>query len=175
MSKDTTDLLKVLAVTLVLFAGATLVMLYGIALLAQYGANLPMVGSLPLNAPPELIPLLADSRVFSTLAAVHVTATGLALLVSIQTVDMALLIAAKAVTVVIAALLGFAIGHMVYLQLTENTALNLNPLLPSLITLIGFLVLSTMLSVSALRGLGNLRFAVGVALVILGPLLLVWL
>jgi len=32
-----------------------------------------------------------------------------------------------------------------------------------------------MLSVPALRGLGNLRFAVGVGLVVLGPLLLVWL
>lgn len=175
MSQDTTDLLKVLAVTLVLFAGTTLVMLYGIALLAQYGANLPMVGSLPLNAPPELIPLLADSRVFTTLAAVHVTATGLALLVAINTLDMALLITAKAVAVVIAALLGFAVGHMVYLQLTENTALNLNPLLPSLVALIGFLVLSTLIAVPELRRLGNLRFVVGLALVILGPLLLIWL
>lgn len=50
MSQSTTDLLKVIAVTLALFAATTLVMLYGIALLAQYGANLPMVGSLPLNA-----------------------------------------------------------------------------------------------------------------------------
>lgn len=175
MSKDTTDLLKVIAVTLVLFAGTTVLMLYGIALLAQYGANLPMVGSLPLNAPPELIPLLADSRVFTTLAAVHVTATGLALLVAIGTVDMALLIAAKAVSVVVAALLGFAIGHMVYLQITENTQLNLDPLMPALLTLLGYLVLSTVLSVTNLRSLGNLRFVVGVALIILGPVLLVWL
>jgi hypothetical protein len=175
MSQDTTDLLKVIAVTLVLFAATTLAMLYGIALLAQYGANLPMIGSLPLNVPPELIPLLADSRVFSTLAAVHVTATGLALLVAFNTLDMSLLITAKAVAVVIAALLGFAIGHMVYLQLTENTQLNLNPLLPALIALLGYLVLSTALSVMALRRLGNLRFAVGLGLVILGPLLLVWL
>ena len=174
MSQDTTDLLKVIAVTLVLFAAATLVMLYGIALFAQYGANLPMVGSLPLNAPPELIPLLADSRVFTTLAAAHVTATGLALLVAIGTVDVALLIVAKAVTVVIAALLGFAGGHMVYLQLTENTALNLNVLAPSLVTLAGFLVLATILSVNRLRQLGNLRFVVGIALIVLGPLLLLW-
>jgi hypothetical protein len=174
LSQDTTDLLKVIAVTLVLFAAATLVMLYGIALFAQYGGDLPMVGSLPLNAPPELIPLLADSRVFTTLAAAHVTATGLALLVTIGTVDMALLIVAKAVTVVIAALLGFAGGHMVYLQLTENTALNLNVLAPSLVTLAGFLVLATILSVARLRQLGNLRFAVGIALIVLGPLLLLW-
>ncbi|ODT69691.1 MAG: hypothetical protein ABS75_15585 [Pelagibacterium sp. SCN 63-23] len=175
MSQDTTDLLKVLAVTLLVFAAGTLVMLYAIYLLAQYGANLPMVGSLPLTAPPELVPLLADSRVFSTLAAVHVTASGLALLLTSNTIDMALIIAAKAVSVVIAALLGFAGGHMVYLQLTEGTSLNLNPLLPALIALIGFLVLATMLSVPALRRLGNLRYALGVGLIILGPLLLIWL
>lgn len=175
MSQDTTDLLKVLAVTLLVFAGSTLVMLYGILLLAQYGANLPMVGSLPLNSPPELVPVLAGSGVFATLAAVHVTASGLALLLTSNTIDMALLIAAKAVAVVIMALLGFAGGHMVYLQLTENTALNLNPLLPALIGLVGFLILSTILSVPALRRLGNLRFAIGVGLIVLGPLLLVWL
>jgi hypothetical protein len=175
MSQDTTDLLKVLAVTLLVFAGSTLVMLYGILLLAQYGANLPMVGSLPLNAPPELVPLLADSRVFSTLAAVHVTASGIALLLTSNTIDMALIIAAKAVTVVIMALLGFVGGHMIYLQLTENTPLNLNPLLPAILAMVGFLVLSTALSVPALRGLGNLRFVVGVGLIVLGPLLLVWL
>ncbi|MBJ3784219.1 hypothetical protein [Devosia sediminis] len=175
MSSETTDLLKVLAVTLLVFAGSTLVMLYSILLLAQYGANLPMVGSLPLNAPPELVPLLVGTGVFATLAAVHVTASGIALLLTSTTIDMALLITAKAVTVVIMALLGFAGGHMIYLQLTENTALNLNPLLPAIIGLIGFLVLSTLLSVPALRRLGNLRFAVGVGLIILGPLLLVWL
>lgn len=175
MSQETTDLLKVLAVTLLVFAGSTLVMLYGIYLLAQYGANLPMVGSVPLNAPPELVPVLAGSGVFSTLAAAHVTGSGIALLLTSNTIDQALLIAAKAVTVVIVALLGFAGGHMIYLQLTENTALNLNPLMPALAGLAGFFVLSTFLSVPALRQLGNLRYAVGVGLVILGPLLLVWL
>lgn len=175
MSQDTTDLLKVLAVTLLVFAGSTLVMLYGILLLAQYGANLPMVGSLPLSAPPELVPLLASSGVFATLAAVHVTGSGIALLLTSNTIDMALLITAKAVAVVIMALLGFAGGHMIYLQLTENTALNLNPLLPALTGLVGFLALSTVVSVPALRRLGNLRYAVGLGLIVLGPLLLVWL
>lgn len=175
MSQETTDLLKVLAVTLLVFAASTLVMLYGILLLAQYGANLPMVGSVPLTAPPELVPVLAGSGVFSTLAAVHVTATGIALLLTSNTIDMALLITAKAVTVVIMALLGFAGGHMIYLQLTENTALNLNPLLPAIVALVGFLVLSTMLSVPGLRRLGNLRYALGIGLVVLGPVLLVWL
>ena len=175
MSQATTDLLKVLAVTLLVFAGSTLVMLYGILLLAQYGANLPMVGSVPLNAPPELVPILAGSGVFATLAAVHVTGSGIALLLTSSTIDQALLITAKAVAVVIVALLGFAGGHMIYLQLAENTPLNLNPLTPALVGLVGFFVLSTLLSVPALRQLGNLRYAVGIGLIILGPLLLVWL
>ena len=175
MSQDTIDLLKVLAATALVFAVSTLVMLYVIYLLAQYGANLPMIGSLPLSAPPEMVPLLADNRLLPTLAAVHVTATGLALILVSNAVDMALLITSKAVTVVITALLGFVGGHMVYLQLTENTAFTLSPLTPTFIALGAFLVLSTLLSVQSLRRLGNLRFVVAVGLVLIGPMLLVWL
>ena len=173
MSQGSLDLLKVLAVTALTFAIGTLVMLYVILLLAQYGANLPMVGSLPLRAPPEIVPLLADNRLFTTLAAVHVTATGLALLITSNTIDMALLIVSKAVTVVITALLGFVGGHMAYLQLTEGTAFALSPLTPVLIVLAGFWVLSTLLSVPTLRQLGNLRFLIAIALVLLGPMVLV--
>ncbi len=175
MSQDFIDLLKVLATTALVFATGTLVMLYVILLLAQYGANLPMVGSLPLSAPPEMVPMLANSTMFSALAAAHVTAAGLALLIASRTIDMALLITSKAVSVVIAALLGFVGGHMIYLQLTENTALSFAPLTPVLIALAAFLVLSSVLSVQNLRSLGNLRFAVAVAMVVLGPMLLVWL
>ena len=175
MSQDFVDLLKVLAATALVFAASTLVMLYVIYLLAQYGADLPMVGALPLSAPPEMVPLLADNRLFTTLAAVHVTAAGLALVLTSNTIDMALLITSKAVAVVITALLGFVGGHMIYLQLTENTALALSPLMPVFIALATFLVLSTVLSVQNLRRLGNLRFVVAVALVVMGPMLLVWL
>ncbi|MHA6730406.1 hypothetical protein [Devosia sp. A369] len=175
MSHDIIDLLKVLTTTLLVVAAGTLVMLYVIYLLAQYGANLPMVGSLPLNAPPEMVPLLADNRLFSALAAAHVTAAGLALLITSHTIDMALLIASKAVTVVITALLGFVGGHMIYLQLTENAALSLAPLTPVFIALAAFLVLSSVLSVYNLRRLGHLRFVVAIAMVLIGPLLLVWL
>ena len=175
MSQDFTDLLKVLAVTALIFAIGTLAMLYVILLLATYGADLPMVGSLPLNAPPEMVPLLAGSQIFSTLAAAHVTAAGLALLVAIHTMDMALLITSKAVAVVITALLGFIGGHMVFLQLTEGTAFQLGPLTPTGIALLAFLILSSVMSVQNLRQLGNLRFAVAVAMILMGPMLLVWL
>lgn len=173
MSQGSLDLLKVLAVTALTFAVGTLVMLYVILLLARYGANLPMIGSLPLSAPPEMVPLLADNRLFTTLAAVHVTVTGLALLITSNTIDMGLLIVSKAVTVVITALLGFVGGHMAFLQITEGTAFALSPLTPVAIVLVGFWVLSTILSVPTLRQLGNLRFVVAVALVLLGPLVLV--
>lgn len=175
MSQDTLDLLKVLVATALVFAISTLVMLYVIYLLAQYGGNLPMIGSLPLRAPPEMVPMLADSRIFSTLAAAHVTATGLALLISSNTIDMALLITAKAVAVLITALLGFVGGHMVYLQLTEGTAFALSPLTPAFVALAAFLVLSSFLSVPSLRQLGYLRFAVAIACILMGPMLLVWL
>ena len=175
MSQDTVDLLKVMAATLVVFAASTLVMLYVIFLFAQYGANLPMVGTVPLTAPPELIPLLAESQVFSTLAAVHVTATGLSLLLMSNTIDMALLITAKAVTVVITSLIGFAGGHMIYLQLNENTPLAASAMAPALVALTGYFMLSTVFSVWSLRRAGQFRFVIAIGLVILGPLLLVWL
>lgn len=175
MSQDTMDLLKVLASVLLVFAASTLVMLYVIYVMAQYGANLPMVGAVPLTAPPELIPLLAQNQVFATLAAVHVTATGLALVLASNNIDMALLITAKAVTVVITSLIGFAGGHMIYLQLNENTPLTASGIAPALVALAGYFLLSTALSVPNLRQLGNLRFAIAAALIVLGPMLLVWL
>ena len=175
MSQDSIDLLKVLAATALVFAAGTLVMLYVIYLLSQYGADLPMIGSLPLTAPPEMVPLLANSQLFATLAAAHVTAMGLALLLTSQTIDMALLITSKAVAVVITALIGFAGGHMIYLQLNERTALNLQALTPALIALVAFLVLSSVLSIPSLRQLGNLRFVVAIGLILIGPMLLLWL
>src|SRR5690606_27343879 len=108
-------------------------------------------------------------------AAVHVTATGLALIIDSRMVDSALLITAKAVAVVIVALIGFSIGHMVFLQITENASLYLQPLTPAAVALVGFLVLSTILSLASLRQLGGLRFIAAIGLIVLGPLLLVWL
>ncbi|HEY8577201.1 MAG TPA: hypothetical protein VIL88_12780 [Devosia sp.] len=175
MSQDFTDLLKVLATTALVFAVGTLVMLYVILLLSTYGADLPMVGSLPLSAPPEMVPLLANNQIFTTLAAAHVTSAGIALLLTSRSIDMALLIASKAVAVVITALLGFIVGHMVFLQLTERTAFTLGPLTPTILVLAGFMVLSSLLSVQNLRQFGKLRFLAGAAMILAGPMLLVWL
>lgn len=172
MSQGSLDLLKVLAVTALTFAVGTLVMLYVTLLLSRYGASLPLISALPLRAPPDMVPLLADNRLFTTLAAVHITASGLALLIASNTIDMGLLILSKAVTVVIIALLGIVGGHMAYLQITEGHVFALSPLTPVLIVLVGFWVLSTVLSVPTLRQLGNLRFLVAIAMVLAGPLVL---
>ena len=175
MSQDSIDLLKVLAATALVFAVSTLVMLYLILLLAQYGAGLPVIGSLPVATPPEMVPFLANNQIVVTLAAVHVTAMGLALVLTSGTVDMTLLIVSKAITVIITALLGFVGGRMIFLQLTENASIALQPLTPAVVALIGFFVLSSLLSVQNLRELGPLRFAAALALVLAGPMLLVWL
>jgi len=100
---------------------------------------------------------------------------GLALVLTSGTVDMTLLIVSKAITVIITALLGFVGGRMIFLQLTENASIALQPLTPAVVALIGFFVLSSLLSVQNLRELGPLRFAAALALVLAGPMLLVWL
>jgi hypothetical protein len=64
---------------------------------------------------------------------------------------------------------------MIYLQLNENTPLSASGISPALIALAGYFLLSTALSVPTLRQLGNLRFAVAVGLILIGPMLLVWL
>src|SRR3546814_16468525 len=115
-------------------------MLYVILLLAQYGANLPMVGALTLNAPPEMVPMLADNRLFTTLAAAPVTAAGLALLIASKKLDISLLITSKAVAVVITALPGFVAVHFTYPQLTDSTDFSLKPLTQHYLALPVFLV-----------------------------------
>lgn len=175
MSRDIADLFKVLAVTLLVFGVSTLIMLYMIYALGQFGGGLPLLNTLQFKTPQGLVPLLGDYQIFATLAAVHVTATGLALLVTSNTIDMALMITSKAMTVIIAALLGFGGGHMVYLKLTANADFNINPLMPALVALLAFLALSSFLSVQNLRQMGKLRFVAAVAGIFIGPILMVWL
>lgn len=175
MSRDIADLFKVLAVTLLVFGASTLIMLYMIYALGQFGGGLPFLNTLEFRTPPGLMPLLGGYQVFATLGAVHVTATGLALLLTSHTIDMALMITSKAITVIIAALLGFGGGHMLYLKLTANTEFDINPLTPAFIALAAFLVLSSLLSVQNLRQMGNLRFIAAVAGLLIGPILMVWL
>ncbi len=168
MSQSTIDLLKVLAAAVLVFAVTSVIMLFLVQFYGQYGR----VGGLPLQAPGDLLPLLANNRLLVTLGGVMVTATGIALLATSQTIDMALLITAKAVTVVVAALLGVVVGFQLYLQLTGKANITLDSLIPTAIVLALFFVLSSVASVPNLRSLGNLRFLVAIVLILGGPLLL---
>ena len=175
MSQDFSDLLKVLVATALVFTLGTLAMLYLLFLLAEYGSDLPLLSTLPRGQLPDLVPLLGEARLFTTLAAAHVTAMGLALIITSNTVDKALLITSKAVAVVIMALLGFVGGQFAYLQLQTGAGFALSPLTPMVIALAGFLLLSTVLSVQRLRLFGNLRFVAALILLLAGPLLLILL
>ena len=173
MSQDSIELVKVWVARALLFAVGTLAMLYVIVLLRQYGADLPVIGDLPLASPPEMVPLLADPRLFITLVAAHVSASGIALVLASQTIDMALLIAAKAMTVLVVALLGCWGGQTAYEQFSDGAAISTAGLVPMAVALAAFAALSTVLSVASLRALGNLRFLVALAALLAAPLILV--
>ncbi|MNY75648.1 hypothetical protein D3C86_2149870 [compost metagenome] len=64
---------------------------------------------------------------------------------------------------------------MIYLQLNENTPLTASGIAPALVALAGYFLLSTAVSVPALRQLGHLRFVVAIGSILIGPMLLVWL
>ena len=172
MSQDSIDLLKVLVATALVFAASTLLLLYVILLGSRYGSSWPVVGAVLPIAVPDIGPLIANVRMFIVLATVQVTAMGVALLLTSHTIDTALLITSKAVTVVIVASLGAVGGHAIYSQLNDGAILNLAALGPALIALAAFLVLSSVLSVQSLRQLGQLRFLVGVVMILIAPLLL---
>jgi hypothetical protein len=174
LSQDSIDLLKVLAATALVFAVSTLVMLYVIWLGALYANNWPVVGSvLPISSP-DIGALIVNTRVFVVLAVVHITAMGLALFLTSHTIDMALLITSKAVSVVVTAQLGMAGGQIVFAQLNDAAPINLAALTPALVVLVGYLVLSSILSVQNLRQTGKLRFAIGALLILAAPFILVW-
>ncbi|MDF2800020.1 MAG: hypothetical protein K0R85_2764 [Devosia sp.] len=172
MSQENIELIKVWVATALVFAVGTLVMLYVILLLRRYGGDLPLIGSLPVASPPGMVPLLADPRLFVVLVAAHVSASGVALVLASQTIDLALLIAAKAMTVLIVALLGCWGGQTAYEQLTDGGAISTAGLLPMAIALAAFAALSTILSMASLRALGNLRFLVAVVAILAAPMIL---
>lgn len=172
MSNDLADLIKVMAVTLLVTAVSTLVMLYTIFLVRRYVGDIPVIGMVGQVGAPGIAAILADNRVFGTLITLHVIATGIALLLASNTIDMALLITAKAATVILSALLGYAVGFMGYLQINNAGAFNLNALLPAIIAVLIYLVLSTWASMPSLRRLNHLRFPIGILAILFGPLLL---
>lgn len=173
MSQDTIDLLKVIVVTFLLMSAATLLMFYTAFALRTYGGNLPVLGDLPAYDPPSAVPVLVDTRFLVVLGAAFVTASGIGLALWSATVDMALLVFAKAVTLLISATFGIFAGTWAYMRLAESTELSLASLNRLGIALVLFFIFSTVLRTSNLRAGGALRFVAAAGLVVLGPILLV--
>jgi hypothetical protein len=173
MSNDTTDLLKVLVVTFVLMALATaLLFLIGEAF-QTYGSGLPLIGDLPAYQPPSAVPVLVDTRWLVIVGAAFLVANGLVLLGWSGTLDMAMLIFAKAVTVLIAAMFGMFAGTWGFMRLTQGSELSLLSLNRLGIALVVFFIFSTILRTPNLRSGGPMRFVIAAGLILLGPILLV--
>ena len=173
MSQDTIDLLKAMVVIVLVFALSTLVMLYLLFAYRTFGGNLPVIGSLPSYEPPAAIPLLVDVRWLVVLGATFLTGSGLTLILTSQTMDMAMLIFAKAMTLIITAAFGIFGGIWLYMRLSAGSELSLASLNRLAIALVIFFVLASVLRLSSLRASGALRFAIAAGLILLGPIVLV--
>lgn len=169
MSRDTVDLIKVVLVVFALAAVAIVVVLYLGFLLRTYGAGLPVISDLPRYEPPAAIPVVVDTRLLILVGAVFLTASGLALIVASETLDMALAVLAKAVTVVIAAGFGIFAGTWAYMRLSAGTDLSLLSLNRLAIGLLLFFLFATVLSNRAMRQWGPMRFVAAAVLIALGP------
>jgi hypothetical protein len=172
MSQDTIDLLKVMVVAFVLFAAGALALFFVSAALREYGGSLPVIGNLRAYDPPSAIPVIVDMRWVVVVGATFLTASGLALAAWSATLDMALLVFAKAVTVLIAAAFGIFAGTWGYMRLTQGSELSLMSLNRLAIALVAFFVFSTLLRNANLRGTSPMRFVAAIVLVVLGPILL---
>jgi hypothetical protein len=173
MTQDTIDLLKVMIVVLVLMAVASLGLFYLGDLLRTYGQGLPVIGGLPTYAPPDVVPMLVDVRSFVVLGATFLVAAGIATILTSNTIDMALLLLAKAVAVLISAHLGIFAGTWAYMRLTAGSDLALVSLNRIGIALVAFLVFSSVLRTSNLRAMGLVRYPIALILILLGPIVLV--
>jgi len=172
MSQDTVDLVKVMVVTFLAFAIGALALFFVGAALRDYGGSLPVIGDLRPYEPPSAIPVIVDTRGLVVVGAVFLAASGLALAAWSATLDMALLVFAKAVTVLVSAAFGIFAGTWGYMRVTEGAELSLASLNRLAIALVLFFVFSTVLRNANLRGTGPMRFVVAVVLVVLGPILL---
>ncbi|MGV8954341.1 MAG: hypothetical protein ACOH2M_24805 [Cypionkella sp.] len=173
MAQDTVDLLKVMVVSLVIFAVSTMATVYLLVLFRAYAGSVPVIGSLPTLNIGTIIPALAETRLFVILGAMFVMASGITLLLTSVTVDMAMLIIAKAMTLLITTMFGVLAGLWGYVRLTVGTDLALPGINQLAIALIVFFVLSSVLRTATFRGWGGMRFVAAASLIILAPVLLV--
>ncbi len=173
MSQDTIDLLKVMVVSLLIFAISTLAVVYLLVLFRTYGGNLPVVGQLPSLDLGAIIPTLTQTRLFVIFGAMFLMASGISLLLTSITVDMAILIVAKAMTLLITTMFGVLAGLWAYVRLSQGTDLALPGINRLAIALIVFFVLSSVLRSATFRGWGAMRFLAALVMILLAPIVLV--
>ena len=173
MSQDTIDLVKVMVVSLLIFAISTIAVVYLLVLFRTYGGNVPVIGKLPSLDLGAIIPALAQTRLLVILGAVFVMASGISLVLTSVTIDMAMLIIAKAMTLLITAMFGVLAGLWGYVRLSQGTELALPGINRLAIALIVFFVLSSVLRSATFRGWGAMRFVAAAVMIVLAPVLLV--
>ncbi|WP_375452097.1 hypothetical protein [uncultured Devosia sp.] len=173
MAQDTIDLLKVMVVTLIVFALSTLATVYLLIAFRSYAASVPVIGSLPTLDIGNLTPLLLATRLFVVLGAVFLMGSGLTLILSSATIDMAMLIIAKAMSLLITAIFGVLAGLWGYVRLAQGSELALPGINRLAIALIVFFVLSSMLRTATIRNWGAMRFVAAAAMIVLAPVVLV--
>ena len=173
MSQDTIDLAKAMVATCALFAVSTLALLYLIVAYRLFGGNLPVIGSLPDYQPGAAVPMLMETRFLVQLGATLLMGSGLALILTSVTVDMAILIFAKAMTLLVTAMFGMLAGTWGYVRLTSGSELGLSGINRLAIALIVFFLLASVLRLSTFRAWGLGRFIAAIAMILLAPILLV--
>jgi len=173
MSQDTIDLIKVMVVSLLIFTVSTIVAVYLLVLFRTYAGAVPVIGKLPSLDLGAIIPALAETRLFVILGAIFVMGSGISLLMTSMTIDMAILIIAKAMTLLITAMFGVLAGLWGYVRLSQGSELALPGINRLAIALIVFFVLSSVLRSATFRSWGTMRFVAAAAMIILAPVLLV--
>lgn len=173
MSQDVIDLIKAMLAIFVVFALATLAILYLLVGYRIFGGNLPVIGDLPAYQPGAAVPMLVDPRVLILLGATLVMASGLALIITSMTVDMAILIFAKAMTLLVIAMFAIIAGQWAFLRLSAGTEMGLPGINRLGIALIVFFLLASMLRLATFRAWGIGRFIAAIAMILLAPVLLV--
>lgn len=173
MSQDFTDLVKVMVVSLLIFAISTLATLYMLVLFRHYAGSVPIIGALPPLAIGTMIPTLTQSRLFVVLGAIFVMASGISLLLSSVTIDMAILIIAKTMTLLITAMFGILAGLWAYVRLTLGSTLALPGINQLAVALIVFFVFSSVLRPTIFRNRGAIQFIAAIIMILLAPVVLV--
>lgn len=173
MSQDVIDLVKAMLAIFFVFALSTLAILYILVGYRLFGGNLPVIGDLPGYQAGSALPLFVDLRIPILLGATLLMASGLALIITSMTVDMSILIFAKAMTLIVTAMFAIIAGQWAFLRLSAGTEMGLGGINRLGIALIVFFLLASVLRLATFRAWGVGRFIAAIAMILLAPVLLV--